>query len=84
MRPDALGSGCGAGAGGGPREAPECGAAHITARQRARMADLSLLLDVVLKTSSLTVKKDFLSCGMLNQLHQVRTVTHTRMQMVWF
>ncbi|KAJ9531590.1 hypothetical protein QJQ45_014945 [Haematococcus lacustris] len=42
----------------------------ITSRQRARMADLSLLLDVILKTSSATVKKDFVTCGLLNQLHQ--------------
>ena len=43
----------------------------VTARQRARMADMSLLLDVILKTSSATVKKDFVACGVLNQLHQV-------------
>lgn len=43
----------------------------ITARQRARMADLSLLLDVILKTSSATIKKDFVACGVLNQLQQV-------------
>lgn len=44
----------------------------LTARQRARMADLSLLLDVILKTSSATVKRDFVACGVLNQLQQVR------------
>jgi hypothetical protein len=43
----------------------------VTARQRARMVDLSLLLDVILKTSSATVKKEFVTCGVLNQLHQV-------------
>jgi hypothetical protein len=36
------------------------------------MVDLSLLLDVILKTSSATVKKEFVVCGVLNQLHQVR------------
>ena len=45
--------------------------AAMTARQRARMADLSLLLDVILKTSSATVKRDFVACGVLNQLQQV-------------
>ncbi|KXZ54200.1 hypothetical protein GPECTOR_5g294 [Gonium pectorale] len=42
----------------------------LTARQRARMADLSLLLDVVLKTSSSVAKKEFVTCGLLTQLHQ--------------
>eukprot|EP00798_Chlamydomonas_sp_ICE-L_P005065 gene5065-34860_t len=42
----------------------------MTGRQRARMADLSLLLDIVLRTSSATVRKEFVSCGLLNQLHQ--------------
>eukprot|EP00983_Pelagomonas_calceolata_P094961 1157945-Pelagomonas_calceolata.AAC.4 len=45
----------------------------MTARQRARMADLSLLLDVILKTTSATVKRDFVACGVLNQLQQVGT-----------
>lgn len=49
----------------------------ITARQRARMADLSLLLDVILKTGSATVKKEFVTCGVLNQLFQVRSVEKT-------
>ena len=35
------------------------------------MADLSLLLDIVLKTNSQTIKKEFVVCGILNQLHQV-------------
>jgi hypothetical protein len=43
----------------------------MTPRQRARMADLSLLLDVILKTSSATVKREFVACGVLNQLQQV-------------
>ena len=34
------------------------------------MADLSLLLDIVLKTSSQTIKKEFVVCGILNQLQQ--------------
>eukprot|EP00198_Chlamydomonas_reinhardtii_P005407 XP_001694743.1 histone methyltransferase [Chlamydomonas reinhardtii] len=38
--------------------------------KRARMADLSLLLDVVLKTTSSAAKKDFVTCGLLTQLHQ--------------
>ncbi|KAG2485616.1 hypothetical protein HYH03_015679 [Edaphochlamys debaryana] len=42
----------------------------LTARQRARMADLSLLLDVVLKTTSSAAKKEFVACGLLTQLHQ--------------
>ena len=45
-------------------------APQVTGKQRARMADLSLLLDIVLKTSSQTVKKEFVVCGILNQLHQ--------------
>ena len=42
----------------------------MTGKQRARMADLSLLLDIVLKTSSQTIKKEFVVCGILNQLQQ--------------
>ena len=42
----------------------------VTGKQRARMADLSLLLDIVLKTSSQTIKKEFVVCGILNQLQQ--------------
>ncbi|GLI62407.1 hypothetical protein VaNZ11_005027 [Volvox africanus] len=42
----------------------------LTARQRARMADLSLLLDVVIKTTSSAAKKEFVACGLLTQLHQ--------------
>ncbi|KAF5842746.1 hypothetical protein DUNSADRAFT_5117 [Dunaliella salina] len=51
--------------GGSDRQPPV-----MTARQRARMADLSLLLDVILKTTSATVKRDFVACGVLNQLQQ--------------
>jgi SET domain/AWS domain len=40
----------------------------FTSRQRARLADLSLLLDVVLKTSNLTARREFLRCGLLRQL----------------
>lgn len=40
----------------------------FTSRQRARLADLSLLLDVVLKTSNLTARREFLRCGILRQL----------------
>lgn len=54
---------------GGGMEEPGAGAV-MTARQRARMADLSLLLDVVLKTSASSVKKEFVACGLLTQLHQ--------------
>ncbi|KAK9817923.1 hypothetical protein WJX72_004317 [[Myrmecia] bisecta] len=41
---------------------------ELTARQRARMADLSLLLDVILKTNSSSAKKEFCRCGTLRQL----------------
>ncbi|GLC55996.1 hypothetical protein PLESTB_001053200 [Pleodorina starrii] len=53
------GPGPGSSAGGG-----------LTARQRARMADLSLLLDVVIKTTSSAAKKELVACGLLTQLHQ--------------
>ena len=43
----------------------------MTARQRARMADLSLLLDVILKSNGALAKKEFCECGVLHQL-QVR------------
>ncbi|KAK9868684.1 hypothetical protein WJX84_008524 [Apatococcus fuscideae] len=42
--------------------------AELSFRQRARMADLSLLLDVILKTTGSSVKKDFCRCGLLQQL----------------
>lgn len=45
---------------------------ELTSRQRARMADLSLLLDIILKTNSSTARKEFCRCGVLHQL-QVRT-----------
>lgn len=41
---------------------------ELTPRQRARMADLSLLLDVVLKTQSTSVRREFVRCGLLRQL----------------
>ena len=40
----------------------------LTPRQRARMADLSLLLDVVLKSQAASVKREFVRCGLLRQL----------------
>ncbi|PNH08632.1 Histone-lysine N-methyltransferase ASHH2 [Tetrabaena socialis] len=55
---------------GGAGPGPGSAAAGPTARQRARMADLSLLLDVVLKTTSSAAKKEFVTCGLLTQLHQ--------------
>ncbi|GAX78574.1 hypothetical protein CEUSTIGMA_g6014.t1, partial [Chlamydomonas eustigma] len=54
----------------GPSLAGAAANHQVTGKQRARMADMSLLLDIVLKTSSQTVKKDFVTCGILNQLHQ--------------
>lgn len=44
--------------------------ARFKARQRARLADLSMLLDVVLKTTSERMKKEWVSCGILTQLQQ--------------
>lgn len=41
----------------------------LTARQRARMADLSLLLDVICSTTSPTAKQELVRCGLLRQLH---------------
>lgn len=41
---------------------------HLTARQRARLADLSLLLDKVLATKNLTKQKELLRRGLLSQL----------------
>lgn len=43
----------------------------VTARTKARLADLSLLLDVLLKSSSSAVKRDFVACGILSQIQQV-------------
>ncbi|GMH36489.1 hypothetical protein BSKO_04357 [Bryopsis sp. KO-2023] len=43
----------------------------LTARQKARVADLSLLLDVVIKTHQSSVKKLFIQFGVLSQLQQV-------------
>jgi hypothetical protein len=42
----------------------------LSARQRARLADLSLLLDVVLKAGSSALKSEFVACGLLTQLQQ--------------
>jgi hypothetical protein len=42
----------------------------LSARQRARLADLSLLLDVVLKAGSSALKTEFVVCGLLTQLQQ--------------
>ena len=47
---------------------PAAGQQELTPRQRARMADLSLLLDVVLKTQSSGVRREFVRCGLLRQL----------------
>lgn len=41
---------------------------ELSARQRARMADLSLLLDVILKSHGSAAKKEFCECGVLHQL----------------
>lgn len=41
---------------------------QLTARQRARLADLSLLLDKVLSTKNLTKQKELLRRGLLSQL----------------
>ncbi|KAG1676074.1 hypothetical protein FOA52_014939 [Chlamydomonas sp. UWO 241] len=66
----------GTGTGGGPMfptalARPALAAGQVSGKQRARMADLSLLLEIVLKTSSNATKKEFITCGMLNQLHQM-------------
>ena len=42
--------------------------AELTGRQRARMADLSLLLDVILKTQSASAKQAICKNGILHQL----------------
>eukprot|EP00878_Enallax_costatus_P017975 GHUV01018901.1.p1 GENE.GHUV01018901.1~~GHUV01018901.1.p1 ORF type:complete len:1118 (+),score=463.86 GHUV01018901.1:2890-6243(+) len=44
--------------------------ARFKARQRARMADLGMLLDVVLASSSEKLKKEWVTCGILTQLQQ--------------
>lgn len=44
--------------------------ARFKARQRARMHDLGMILDVVLATTSDRVKREFVICGMLTQLQQ--------------
>jgi hypothetical protein len=48
---------------------------ELSARQRARMADLSLLLDVILKTHAPAAKAEFRRCGLLHQL-QVPAASH--------
>ena len=42
--------------------------AELTGRQRARMADLSLLLDVILKTQASSAKQAICKNGILHQL----------------
>lgn len=42
--------------------------AELTGRQRARMADLSLLLDVILKTQAASAKLAICKNGILHQL----------------
>ena len=42
--------------------------AELTGRQRARMADLSLLLDVILKTQAASAKQAICKNGILHQL----------------
>jgi len=44
--------------------------ARFKARQRARMADMGMLLDVVLASSSEKLKKEWVTCGILTQLQQ--------------
>lgn len=41
---------------------------ELTGRQRARMADLSLLLDVILKTQAASAKQAICKSGILHQL----------------
>ncbi|CAL8462433.1 g1966 [Coccomyxa elongata] len=56
------------------REAPKptsSASSELSARQRARMADLSLLLDVILKSHGPAAKKEFCECGVLHQLQAV-------------
>jgi len=47
------------------------GGGELSARQRARMADLSLLLEVVLRTSAGGARREFCRCGVLHQLQAV-------------
>ncbi|CAK0751346.1 hypothetical protein CVIRNUC_002061 [Coccomyxa viridis] len=47
--------------------------AELTGRQRARMADLSLLLDVILKTQVTSAKQAICKNGILHQLQVVHT-----------
>lgn len=44
--------------------------ARFKARQRARMADMGMILDVVLASSGEKLKKEWVSCGILTQLQQ--------------
>lgn len=45
--------------------------AELTANQHARMADLSLLLDVVLKTTKAEVQANLIKFGILSQLQPI-------------
>ncbi|GAB4814631.1 hypothetical protein N2152v2_001677 [Parachlorella kessleri] len=47
---------------------------ELSPRQRARLADMSLLLDVILKTNSHSARKEFVKCGILRQL--LATIGH--------
>ena len=59
----------GAGARGGDAEARERESeARFRARLRARMADLGMLLDVVLASSSEKLRREWVACGVLTQL----------------
>lgn len=44
--------------------------ARFKARQRARMADMGMILDVVLASSSEKLRKEWVNCGILTQLQQ--------------
>ncbi|KAK9809740.1 hypothetical protein WJX73_001840 [Symbiochloris irregularis] len=54
---------------------PRSGRQHFvvepTIRQRARMADLSLLLEVIVQTASSGVRRQMCECGLVRQLHLV-------------
>lgn len=44
--------------------------ARFKARQRARMADMGMILDVVLASNGEKLKKEWVNCGILTQLQQ--------------
>ena len=50
--------------------------AELTGRQRARMADLSLLLDVILKTQAASAKQAICKNGILHQLQASTSPAH--------